>query len=464
MTRSGLRSQVLKGGVYLSVRQTLGITINVAGVLLLMRIIGPGDWGVYAAALGYFYILQLITQLGIPVYLVRAEDPEDRAVLNQAATVLLLLAAAGAVVGGLLLPLYEQATRLDLRGPGYALLLGLPAANLAAVPLSHLERTLDFKRIAWLELSGQAMFFVVAIAAAALGRGMWAPVLGWWAQQSVLTLFGLALARYAPRLAWNRSAIRDMLTYGTGYSASVWAYQLRRIVNPLVVGRYLGAEAVGIVSLCTQIVTHLGFASVATWRLAMAALSRVQSERDRLLKAINEGMHLQVLAVSPFLLGFAWTAPWLMPVLLGERWRAVGVIFPYIATIFLINSVFTMHSSAMYVLRNNLSVGVSHAVQFVALLATAVLLVPRFGLDGYGLAEVSMIVGYVVLHGATVRVIGKPTYSHSLPLAVAASVAMFTHALGALPLLLLAGTLIVMRPWRDVQNIVAELRGAMSGT
>ena len=463
MNEPRLREQVLRGGIYLSVRQTVGIAINVAGVFLLMRIIGPGDWGIYAAAIGYFTTLQLVTQLGIPVYLVRAEDPRDRAGLNQASTLLLLFAIAGVAVGALLLPIFEASTRLELRAPAFALLLGLPAANLAAVALAHLERTLDFKRIAWLELSGQAVFYTVAIVAATFDRGVWAPVIGWWAQQTVLTGLGLVFARYTPRLTWNDGLVRDILTYGTGFSVSLWMYQLRRIVNPLVVGRYLGAEAVGVVSLCAQIVAQLGFASVATWRIATAALARVQSRRDRLLKAINEGMHLQVLAVSPFLLAAAWTAPWLLPLMLGESWRDAGVIFPYIAAGFLINTMFTMHSSAMYVLRRNVHVGLAHAVQFAALFATASLLVPRFGLDGYGLAEVSTILGYLVLHAATTRTIGKPNYKHTAPLAIAVALAMFTHKLGFVPLLVLAGTLAITQPWRDVRNIVAELRGAMSG-
>lgn len=463
MNKPRLREQVLRGGIYLSVRGTLGIAINIAGVFLLMRIIGPGDWGVYAAAIGYFTTLQLVTQLGIPVYLVRAEDRRDHAGLNQASTLLLLLSIVGVAVGALLLPLFEASSRLELRAPALVLLLGLPAANLAAVPLSHLERTLDFKHIAWLELSGQAVFYTVAIAAAALGRGLWSPVIGWWSQQAVLTGLGFVFARYTPRFTWNKRLVRDILTYGTGFSASLWIYQLRRIVNPLVVGRYLGAEAVGVVSLCTQIVTQLGFASVATWRIATAALARVQSQRDRLLEAINEGMHLQVLAVSPFLLVAAWTAPWLLPLMLGESWRDAGVIFPYIATGFLINTVFTLQSSAMYVLRRNLSVGLAHAVQLAALYLIASLLVPRFGLDGYGLAEVGTIVGYFVLHAATTRAIGTPNYKHTAPLAIAVALAMFTHKLGFVPLLVLAGTLAITQPWRDVRNIVAELRGAMSG-
>ena len=64
-----LRSQVLRGGAYLGFRQLVGLLINVVGVLLLTRALGPAAYGRYAAALGLFGALQLGAQLGIGVFL-----------------------------------------------------------------------------------------------------------------------------------------------------------------------------------------------------------------------------------------------------------------------------------------------------------------------------------------------------------------------------------------------------------
>jgi PST family polysaccharide transporter len=255
-----------------------------------------------------------------------------------------------------------------------------------------------------------------------------------------------------------------MIRYGLGYSAAIWLYQMRRAINPLVVGRYLGAEAVGVVSLTFQLVVQLSFVAVSTWRLSTAALARVQTDRARLLRAVEEGMRLQVPAVAPFLLLFAWLGPWLVPLLLGPEWRQVPELFPYVAGGFLFSAVFTMQSSALFVMRRNLEVGAAHLIQLILLAGAGLALVPMLGLAGWGLAELAMIAGFLFLHRALAREIGAPRYGMTLWFAAASALAMLTHVLGPVALVPLALATLRAQPWRDLLGAVQALRTAGSET
>jgi PST family polysaccharide transporter len=289
---------------------------------------------------------------------------------------------------------------------------------------------------------------------------VWAPVLGWWTLQVVLLVGACRGASYAPRPAWDARSAGEMMRYGLGYSAAIWIYQLRRAVNPLVVGRYLGAEAVGVVSLTFQLVVQLSFVAVSAWRLATAALARVQAERGRLLRAVEEGMRLQVPAVAPFLLLFAWLSPWLVPRLLGPEWRMIPELFPYVAAAFLFSAVFTMQSSALFVIRRNLEVGAAHLIQLVLLAAAGSALVPALGLRGWGLAEIATVAGFFYLHRAVAREVGAPRYGTTLWLAAACALAMFAPVLGALALVPLALATLLAQPWRDLVGAFQALRAA----
>jgi hypothetical protein len=67
-----------------------------------------------------------------------------------------------------------------------------------------------------------------------------------------------------------------MLAFGVGYTASQRTWQLRALVNPLIVGRFVGAEGVAFVGLAIRIAEGLGFLRTAASRLAVASLARLR--------------------------------------------------------------------------------------------------------------------------------------------------------------------------------------------
>lgn len=61
-----------------------------------------------------------------------------------------------------------------------------------------------------------------------------------------------------------------------------------------------------IISLAGEI---LSFVKMATWRISTATLARLQGNRERLLKAVSEGIGLQILALEPLLALVSWISP-----------------------------------------------------------------------------------------------------------------------------------------------------------
>jgi Polysaccharide biosynthesis protein. len=66
-----LRQKVLQGSLYLMGRQGASVVIGLIGMFLLTRIVGPGVYGVYTAALGVFNYLIWVGLMGTHVYLIR---------------------------------------------------------------------------------------------------------------------------------------------------------------------------------------------------------------------------------------------------------------------------------------------------------------------------------------------------------------------------------------------------------
>jgi O-antigen/teichoic acid export membrane protein len=461
----GLRSLVMRGGVHLGLRQLLGLVINVGGVLLLTRATGPGAYGRFAAASSFYFVVQLLAQLGIGVYLVRSETALSRRTQDQAATLFGLLGLVGLAIGSLIATQLDNWTAIPgVTAITLVMLLALPLVNVGQVSIALLDRGLAFKRSAWIELTSQALFFLVSIPLALKGLGSWAVVAGWWAQQLTMITGGTLATRYFPRPVWEPAVAQDMVRYGLSFSASVWIYQLRRLANPLIVGRYLGSEAVAIVSLCSQLIIHLGFVSTIAWRIATASFARVQNDATRMLRAIGDGMWLQLLGIGPIFLLFAWAGPIVVPRLLGESWAQLAQIYPFLAVVFLINALFVFHSSALYVVRRNLQMAMVHLVQVVALAIAAIVLVPRYGLIGYGFAELATLLSYPLMHTFLARSIGVPSYARVLPAAFAFGFALFWTQLGPVSLIGLFVTVLLAPFWPETRRLLAELRTIMVGS
>jgi len=301
---------------------------------------------------------------------------------------------------------------------------------LSVVPAARFERALDYRWIAVIELSGQILTYIVALPLAYQGFGAWAPVAGVWAQQLITLSLLYWVSDYRPKFYWERARVRSMLGYGLGYSAAGLAWDLRYLVNPLIVSRYAGAEAVGYVALSVRVVEQLTFVTGVIWRLTTAAFARIQEDRDRLAKVIAEGLSLQLIALGPILAGFGLVAPWIVSLLLGSRWLPALEVYPFIAVSYLCGAGVNLYSSALSVLRKNWLVAVLNLGHVVVFAGAGLLLIPLLGLRGYGWAEIVALPTYVLFPVWFQVYIGRANYARSGIWFVAWALPLFFWQLG----------------------------------
>ncbi len=441
-----LRHKVLRGGAFLAFRQAVGIVLSLTGVLLVTRVIGPRQYGIYAMAMGIVTFLYMLGTWGMDVYLLRKKDKPSEHEFNQAFTVLLCISLVFALGLAALSPLIASfvktpaVTRLII-----FLAVAIPLNLLALPAIVKLDRDLDFRQVAINELLGQTSMYVVAVPWAFAGGGAWAPASGFVMQQLVLLLLSYKSAKYRPSLVWDGALVMRMLKYGLAYSSSTWVWQLRGLVNPLIVSRFAGAEAVGYIAVSIRFVEVLAFAKQATWRIAMAALAKISEDSGRLRNSVSEGMKLQAMAVGIPLALFALVGPILIPFGLGRTWAPALIVFPFIAVSYLTNAMFNLHSSVLYLREENLQVTVFHLVHVVLFAGSAMLLVPRVGYVGYGWAELVALLSYPILHGYLARQVASPSYTVAAMWFATTACVLAVSCLK--PPFLYAGFAVLLLPW-----------------
>jgi PST family polysaccharide transporter len=464
-----LRRLVMRGGAFLAARQVIGMVISTAGMLILTWQIGPANYGLFIATVGVFAYFNYVAQCGLDVYLIRREGPTDDRDYHLAFTLLLGLGTIVAAVAFAAAPLLAMwADAPGITPLARAMFAGLPLGLLGLVAAARMERALDYRRLAMIELTNVFAMQSVSVSAAFAGAGAWSPIIGWWAQQLLGIVLLYALSGYRPRIGWEAARARTMLGYGISYAAAMWIWQLRSLINSLIVLPWAGPAAVGYVGIASKFVEVLSFVKSTTWRLSMVALARLNGDLTRAANAINEGMRLQILALGPLLAGFAVFAPYVLPVAFRSRWHEWSGsldIYPYIAAGVIVNALFSLHSSVLFVLRRNAQVAIFHAVHVALLFAAAAWFVPRFGIIGVGYAELVAMASYVLIHVFTVRVLGRsPDYTVPAVWAVAVGLLLFVHQIGWVAWLGVVAVALWPKTWQTLGGYLHLLRPARAQT
>ena len=192
-----------------------------------------------------------------------------------------------------------------------------------------LEKDLKFNMLAGQEIAASVAGFVVAVACAVYGFGVWALVLSLLVTAILKTalLLGVGLARYRPHFHFRRSDLRGYIAFGL--------YQLgERTVNfasekldQVLIGSMLGAQALGFYNFAfnmtaqpiwriNPIITRVAFPVFARMQHDTAALRRGYLRLTRVVATIN----------APLLLGLAAVAPLAVPLIFGAKWAPSVVL------------------------------------------------------------------------------------------------------------------------------------------
>ncbi|MGH2753433.1 MAG: lipopolysaccharide biosynthesis protein, partial [Actinomycetota bacterium] len=308
-------------------------TVLQFGVLLVLaRLLTPADFGVVGAATLVLGFSQVFWQLGVgPAIIQRPTIAREHVETAFTSSVVLGLVFATGMF--FLAPVIAEFFRI----PRLTSVLRVSTAIYLVrggilVAESLLRRELHFKQIAIIQFSAYVAYGVVSITAAALGAGVWALVTGYIAQSLTEAILVLKSQPHSKRLHVHRSALREMLSFGSGITAAQIANYCALQGDNFVVGRLLGARSLGIYGRSYNLMAMPAnlFAS-AVDTVLFPAMSRVQSEPQRLAAAFRRAVALTALVALPLSAITYVLAPEVVDVLLGEQWGGVVPVLRILA-------------------------------------------------------------------------------------------------------------------------------------
>ncbi|MGI9592308.1 MAG: lipopolysaccharide biosynthesis protein, partial [Myxococcota bacterium] len=311
-----------RGGAHTGPATAVRHALDLISVVFLARLLTPADFGLIAMATAVLGFLATFRDAGLSTATVQREDLREEQVsllfwLNVAVSVALVLAIAASSP---LVAWFFGDERLVWITVvlGASFLFGGFEAQHAAL----LQRQMRFGTLAWTRLVAQAAGIVAAIAAALAGWGTWALV----TRALVAPAVSLVLVWWAmpwrpgrPRL---EVGARGLVRFG-GYLSGFRAINhLGRNIDNLLIGRFLGGATLGLYSKAyALLMLPLNLMNAPISRVAVPALSRLQSDPERMLSYYAKALTLVVTFSMPVVAWLAAVADSFVLTVLGDQWR-----------------------------------------------------------------------------------------------------------------------------------------------
>ena len=413
-----LKSKVVKGGLYLTLRQLVSVGLSILSILVIARKLGTDNYGILVNALGIFYFITWTGKLGLHVYLIQQKDlPKDAP--EQVLAFFNVLSLGFAIALFFLAPVIWQ------DAPAVASLvqwLPLPIATelAASVSIAMLERRLAFGEVGFIEILAQIANYLVALPLVLKGASYWGPIAGLCVRGVVMFCLAQYFCRVALRLRWRWPFLKAALRYGLTFSMSHWVMSLRALTIPFVVTPIAGFEAAGLVSIAIRLAEQLSTLRMVIRRMSISVMAKLTDNAVAVRKTVSRGMAYQALLIGSVCSAFACLDSWVVPLLFGNDWIQSTLIFPLVALAAMVRAMFDLHAGALYAIDRNAEVTKAYVIYIVLLWVGCLLLLPQLGLWGYGLAELLTVFSNILLHRSLSKIYGNPDYTAAVWLTLAA--------------------------------------------
>ena len=324
-------SRVRSAVIWRSGSQILAQIITWASTLLVIRLLDPADYGLFAMTQVVLSFLAFLNGWGFASALVQS-DSVDPFRIRQAFGLLLLLNALLAAIQFFGAPFaagyYGQPVVADLLRVQALLFLATP---FIALPEVMLGRALDFRRQAIVNLLAAFAGAGTALGCALAGYGVWtlvyAPIAMFWTRAIGLTL----VARLLVWPSFNFKGCGQIVGFGSAvlFSQLFWLVQSQSDI--FIAGARFDAHALGLYAEALFLAQIFMAKFVPPLNeVAFPAYARIKKDAAAVRWSFLKTVRVLMLVAAPFYCGLAVVAAPMIETLFGAKWLGMA---PYIQLI-----------------------------------------------------------------------------------------------------------------------------------
>ncbi len=316
-------------------------------LIILARLLNPSDFGLAAMAMVVITLFSCFGDVGLKHALVQQRGETER-IATVAFWIMLLLGGFWFLLLWIMAPYVAVYYKNDSVVPLLRILgIVFIFQPFSDVPLSLLLRDLKFKAIFYRQFIPQIFSGTFSIIFALMGYGVWALIYGYIAGVAGTALVVWRQTHWRPGLHFDGVIFRSMFRFGSFLSIQqILGWMMTRIDN-LFVGRFLGAESLGIYRMGFTY-GNLPFQLIGLpfLNVAYPVFCRLNLRFDELKEKYLLYIEWIAFVIIPLSVIFIFVMPFIVPLLLGEKWLPSVLILQLIAISFIPASIVGLNSEA----------------------------------------------------------------------------------------------------------------------
>jgi O-antigen/teichoic acid export membrane protein len=322
----------LRGGIVSVAMQYGNGALQIVAAVILARLLAPEDFGLVAIVTVLTSFAPLLIDFGLG----DATTQKSKITRGQVSSLFWLSGGIGlalAVVVAACSPLIAWLYREPRLEP-IALCTAITFVlwGVSNQHLALLRRTMQFGRVAKIQVLGTLAGIAIAVVIAICGYGYWALVLRP-ITNSFCVAFGAWLAcRWRPGFPVFDNEVKSMVRFGLHVVGFSVTYSLAKAVDRIALGLFYRPDQVGYYQNAITLYENSIFSVLAQLHtVGSAALSKLQSNPAVLQEKYEAALSALAFFVMPLAAILSVTAEDLTVILLGEKWRAAGSLLSIIA-------------------------------------------------------------------------------------------------------------------------------------
>lgn len=327
-----LKDQVRSAVIWRSGTQILGQLLTWGSTFVVIRVLSPADYGLFAMTQVVLVLLNMLNGYGLASALIQRSDAGRQAQRQLFGMLILLNLALGAIqfaCAPFAAAYYRQPMVADLLRVQALLYIATP---FIALPYALLSREMDFRKQAQVNFASGVAGAVTALAGAWAGLGVWTLV------AAPIALFGvraIGMTWAARSLMWPSFDFRgagDIARYGGVMATGQIFWFLQSQADVFIAGRLFDPHWLGIYTtslFLTQIFVSKFVPPLN--EVAFSAYARIKDDRAAMAAAFVKSARIIFVVAMPFYLGLAVTAQPLVEVVLGPKWHEAAPVVHWLA-------------------------------------------------------------------------------------------------------------------------------------
>lgn len=331
-----LRSQALKGGMWIGVSVGVGAGIQLLQVTVLARLLSPDEIGLIAAMLVVMAFGELVMTMGLSSAIIQRQS----ATSDELSSLYWLCVIIGVAVTAITAA-SAWLVAAFFRAPALApMIIVLSTVFLISghgqVARGVLERDLKLRSVAISEIGAAVATITVTVILILQGAGAMSAAVAYVAAGTVRTIILVVSGRSLFRPRWHfspRETIR-FLSFGVFQSLDGIVSFVSANIGAIVTGRLVSTPALGGFTLAnTYAVNTPARLNTVVTRVAFPALSQIQSDPLRMKRVACQTIELAGIINAPLLCGLALVAPSFCEVIFGPQWLWIAPLLQVLAIV-----------------------------------------------------------------------------------------------------------------------------------